>query len=51
MGATGVADGDEDGGAAAGVISRSVGAWSRVATKAIPAIATAMMLSITSGEG
>ena len=51
VGATGVSEGDAEGGAAAGVISRSVGAWSRVATKAIPAIATAMTLSITSGEG
>ena len=33
------------------VTSRSVGSWSWVATSATPAIATAMMLSITTGDG
>ena len=50
-GMTGVASAVSVGVTAAVVTLRSDGPASRVATKAKPAIAIAMMLSITSGEG
>jgi hypothetical protein len=36
---------------AAGVTSRSVGSWCRVATQAMPAIATATIDKIITGDG